>query len=161
MKQLIEKFQNIVNNSTSEDLEILSDFVANFEKKQQGEFTTYLSASLNMTRETTDEKSLVTIPNTPYIHNNMAIPHGGILAVLLDTAMGVLANSKCPPGFGAVTTTLNIHYLTVADEEEIQAEARIIRQGRHTMVVEGTIVQKDGKQIALATGSFFIVPKSS
>ncbi|MDN7241363.1 PaaI family thioesterase [Planococcus sp. N028] len=113
-----------------------------------------------MTRETHHDGSIVSIPNTPYIHNNMAIPHGGILAVLLDTAMGTLANSKCPPGYGAVTTNLSIHYLTVADEEAICAEAKIIRQGRHTLVIEGNIVQNDGKHIATATGSFFIVPKT-
>ncbi|TWT04743.1 PaaI family thioesterase [Planomicrobium sp. CPCC 101079] len=159
MKQLTEKFQHILSNSTEEDLAVLSDFIDNFEKKQQGKFTTYLSASLNMKRETMEDASTVTIPNTSYIQNNMAIPHGGILAVLLDTAMGSLANSKCLPGFGAVTTNLTIHYLTVADEAAIQAVARIVRQGRHTIVVEGNIVQQDGTHVATAIGSFFIVPK--
>lgn len=161
MKPLAEKFQHILSNSTEEDLTILSDFIANFEKKQQGEFTTYLSASLGMKRETSGDASTVAIPNTPYVHNNMGIPHGGILAVLLDSAMGTLANSLCPIGFGAVTTNLNIHYLTVTDESTIRAEARIIRQGRHTMVIEGNIVQQDGQHVATATGSFFIIPKTS
>lgn len=160
MKQLTEKFQRILANSNEEDFSILTNFIDNFEKKQQGEFTTYLSAGLNMTRKTTEDASIVTIPNTPYIHNNIAIPHGGILAVLIDTAMGTLANSKCPAGFGAVTTNLSIHYLAVADESAISAEARIIRQGRQTMVIEGNIVQQDGKHVATATGSFFLVPKT-
>lgn len=159
MKNLNDQFSRILENSSKEDLNMLTDYLLNFEKKQQGEFTTYLSAGLNMTRVTTEQSSVVSIPNTPFIHNNVDIPHGGILAVLLDTAMGTLANSNCPQGFGAVTTNLTIHYLTVADEEHISAEARMIRSGRHTMVLEGNIFQNDGKHIATATGSFFIIPK--
>lgn len=161
MNSLTDQFTRIIENSSTEDIKILTDYLENFEKKQKGEFSTYLSAGLNMTRITDEQSSIVSIPNTPFIHNNVDIPHGGILAVLLDTAMGTLANSKCPAGFGAVTTNLTIHYLTVADDETISAEAQIIRSGRHTMVLEGNIFQKDGKHIATATGSFFIIPKKT
>lgn len=159
MKELYAQFERTVENGSPEDIRILSQFLGNLEKKQDGEFTTYLSAALGMGREQLEDSWTVSIPNTPFIHNNIAIPHGGILAVLLDTAMGTLANSKCPEGFGAVTTNLAIHYLTVATEDTITAEARIIRQGRHTMVIEGNIFETGGKHIATSTGSFFIVPK--
>ncbi|ANU22803.1 PaaI family thioesterase [Planococcus donghaensis] len=159
MNALIEQFARIVKNSSDEDIDMLTDYLRNFEKKQQGAFSTYLSASLNMTRKLDEQLSVVSIPNTPFIHNTMAIPHGGILAVLIDTAMGTLANSKCPEGFSAVTTNLSIHYLSVASEASISAHARIIRNGRQTMVIEGNIVQEDGRHIATATGSFFIIPK--
>lgn len=158
MENLTNQLQRILDSSTPEDLIILADFLENFEKKQHGEFNTYLSASLNMKRETSTDSSAVSIPNTAFIHNNIAIPHGGILAVLLDTAMGTLANSKCVAGMAAVTTNLTIHYLAVATESEIKAEARMIRQGRHTMVVEGNIYESGGRHIATATGSFFLVP---
>ncbi|ANU10450.1 hypothetical protein A1A1_04227 [Planococcus antarcticus DSM 14505] len=161
MNPLTDQFTRILEKSSIGDLEILTNYLTNFEKKQQGEFSTYLSAGLNMTRVTDKNASVVTIPNTPFIHNNVDIPHGGILAVLLDTAMGTLANSKCQPGFSAVTTNLTIHYLTVADEDKISAQASIIRNGRHTMVLEGNIFQQDGKHIATATGSFFIIPKKA
>ncbi|MCM3610715.1 PaaI family thioesterase [Planococcus sp. MERTA32b] len=159
MKDLMAQFKRAVDNGSSEDIRILSQFLDNLEKKQAGGFTTYLSAALGMERQQQNDSWTVSIPNTPFIHNNIDIPHGGILAVLLDTAMGTLANSKCPEGFGAVTTNLAIHYLTVATEETITAEARIIRQGRHTMVIEGNIYETGGKHIATSTGSFFIVPK--
>lgn len=159
MKDLHAQFEKIVKSGSPEDIRVLSRFLDNMEKKQNGEFTTYLSAALEMSRQQQNGSWAVSIPNTPFIHNNIDIPHGGILAVLLDTAMGTLANSKCADGFGAVTTNLSIHYLTVATEETITAEAKIIRQGRHTMVIEGNIHENGGKHIATATGSFFIVPK--
>ncbi|ANU27873.1 PaaI family thioesterase [Planococcus versutus] len=161
MKALTDQFTRIIKNSSPEDIGILTDYLRNFEKKQQGAFSTYLSASLDMSRVTDKESSVVSIPNTAFIHNTVAIPHGGILAVLLDTAMGTLANNNCPEGFSAVTTTLTIHYLSVADEEQISAHARIIRRGRQTMVLEGNIYQEDGKHIATSTGSFFVIPKKN
>lgn len=161
MNSLTSQFDRILAASTPEDIKILTDFLTNFEKKQHGEFGTYLSASLNMTRETENGTSAVSIPNTPFIHNNISIPHGGILAVLVDTAMGTLANSEAPPGMVAVTTNLMIHYLAVATSDTITAEAAMIRKGRHTMVIESNIIQEDGKHIATATGSFFLVEKKS
>lgn len=160
MNKLTVQMERIIGNATPEDTQILSDFLTNLEKKQQGEFTTYLTAGLNMSREITADSCKVTIPNTSFIHNSISIPHGGILAVLLDTAMGVLANSKCRPGYGAVTTNLSIHYLAVTNDETISAEARIVRNGKHTIVAEGNIFQKDGKHIATSTASFFIIPET-
>lgn len=159
MNKLTAQMERIISSANPEDIQILSDFLTNLEKKQQGEFTTYLTAGLNMSRELTADSCKATIPNTSFIHNTIDIPHGGILAVLLDTAMGVLANSKCQPGFGAVTSNLTIHYLAVTNDDTISAEARIVRAGKHTIVVEGNIFQKDGKHIATSTGSFFIIPK--
>ncbi|WP_052131468.1 PaaI family thioesterase [Planococcus sp. CAU13] len=160
MKDLYARFEKVIENGSAEDIQILSRFLDNLERKQTGEFTTYLSAALGMDRQQQNGNWSVSIPNTPFIHNNIDIPHGGILAVLLDTAMGTLANSKCRDGYGAVTTNLSIHYLTVATEESITADAKIIRQGRHTMVIEGNIFETGGRHIATATGSFFILPKA-
>ncbi len=81
---LIKQFQNIINNSSEEDLSIISKWMDGFEKKQSGEMSTYLSAGLLMERSLTDESCTVSIPITPLIHNNLSIPHGGIIAVLLD-----------------------------------------------------------------------------
>ncbi|HSI67809.1 MAG TPA: PaaI family thioesterase [Planococcus sp. (in: firmicutes)] len=159
MNNLETLYHRVIANSDSEDIKIITSFLKNIEKKQHGEFGTYLSASLDMKRELREDTCLVSIPNTKAIHNNIAMPHGGILAVLVDTAMGVLANSKCPTGFGAVTTSLTIHYLAVATDDQLVANSRIVRQGRHTMVLEADIVEPDGKHIATATGAFFIVSK--
>lgn len=159
MTELTDLFQRIVESANKEDLLVLDSWLKNFEKKQQGEYSTYLTAGLGMTRSLSASSCTAVIPVSPLISNSVGIPHGGILATLLDTAMGSLANSRCPEGFGAVTTTLNVHYLAVADEEQLTAEAAMIRQGTHTMVIEGYIIQQDGRRIAQATGTFFIVPK--
>ena len=160
MDHLKNLFQSLMEKGSDEEIQLITDFLSNIEKKQQGEFSTYLTAVLNMDRYLDQDTCTIEMPITPLIHNTGKNPHGGILAVLLDTAMGSLANSKCPEGFAAVTTNLNIHYLTVATESTLRAEANILRNGKHTIVVEGHIIEQNGKRIASSTASFFIVPKS-
>lgn len=124
MKELLFKqFQKIISNSTEEDLTILTKWMDGFEKKQSGEMSTYLSAGLQMERTLTDDSCMVSIPITPLIHNNLSIPHGGIIGVLLDTAMGVLATHSLPEDKAAVTTNLSVTYLATATEGNIHARA--------------------------------------
>lgn len=111
MKELLfNQFQQIINNS-DEDLAELSKWMDGFEKKQSGEMSTYKNAGLHMEKTLTDDFCKVSIPLTPFIHNNVRTPHGGIIALLLDTAMGVLASHTLPENEVVVTTNLSINYL--------------------------------------------------
>lgn len=159
MNKLETQFQRILLNSTAEDRAVIEDFLSAFEGKQQGDYLTYLTAALQMERELHTESCTVTMPNTPLIQNTLGIPHGGMLATLLDTAMGSFATSLCSEGYAAVTSNLTIHYLTTANDQTMFAHASLIRQGRHTFVIEGNLSQPDGTRIAHAIGTFFIVPR--
>lgn len=122
-ESLFEQFKQIITNSTEEDLTILTKWMDGFEKKQSGEMSTYLSAGLHMERTLTDDYCTVSIPITPLIHNNLNIPHGGIIGVLLDTAMGVLTTHSLPEDKVAVTTNLSVTYLATATEGNLHARA--------------------------------------
>jgi uncharacterized protein (TIGR00369 family) len=161
MKELLFKqFQQIISNSTEEDLTILSKWMDGFEKKQSGEMSTYLSAALHMERTLTDDSCTVSIPITPLIHNNLSIPHGGIIGVLLDTAMGVLATHSLPEDKAAVTTNLSVTYLATSTEGNIHARAFFSHKGRQTMVTTGQVTDDQGKLLAIGTGSFFVIQRS-
>ncbi|WP_088005792.1 PaaI family thioesterase [Indiicoccus explosivorum] len=161
MQHLLTQFQQLLSSSTPEEIELLSELLEKLRQKQQGHFSTSLSAVLGLKKELHEDSCSVSVPNNGWIHNSSGIPHGGILATLADTAMGILATSKCPEGFSAVTVNFNIHYLSVADGTEIIADATIVRQGRHLITSECGIRQPDGREIAIATGSFMAVPKQS
>jgi uncharacterized protein (TIGR00369 family) len=152
------KFEQIVKQASSQDLQVLTQLIEGIERKQAGVTTTYLDSSLFMNRSLTEDSCTITIPITPFIHNNLGIPHGGILAVLLDTAMGVLVNQSLTTGFSAVTMNLSIHYLAVANGPYLDATASFVHRGRQTMVIEGVVTDQSGKRLAIATGSFFVIP---
>jgi uncharacterized protein (TIGR00369 family) len=101
----------------------------------------------------------ITIPINPILNNNLNILHGGITATVLDTAMGSLANHHLPEGYGAVTNQLNIHYTAPGTGASLRCKAEILHQGSKTMVISGEAYRSDGKKIAHATGTFFIIEK--
>jgi uncharacterized protein (TIGR00369 family) len=158
MKQeLTQRFSKILNEASDQDLHILDQLMEGLQRKQLEEGSTYLSSSLLLERTVTDTSCTVTIPITPYIYNALGIPHGGILAGMMDTAMGILANHSLSEGFGAVTTNLSINYLAIGTGEQLHATAHYAHKGRRTMVIESVVTDNTGTKLAIATGSFFIV----
>ncbi|MFX3674219.1 MAG: PaaI family thioesterase [Paenisporosarcina sp.] len=155
---LTTKFEQIVKEATPQDLQILSQWLDGMKRKQTGETKTYLASSLLMDRIVTEDYCKVSIPITPFIHNRLGIPHGGIIAVILDTAMGLLANHSLTADFSAITTNLSVNYIAVATGSDLHANATFIHRGRQTMVVEGVVSDNSGKKLAVATGSFFVIP---
>lgn len=85
--------------------------------------------------------------------NRHHIPHGGIHAALLDTAMGY-AGSFCPyPGRvrRAMTLSLTVNYLGQPKGTRLIAEGRQTGGGRKSYFVEGRLTDDTGALIA--TGS--------
>jgi len=127
---LLNQFQQIINNSNEKDLAVLSKWMDEFEKKQSGEMSTYINAGLHMEKTLTEDFCKVSIPITPFIHHNLNTPHGGIIALLLDTAMGILAFHTLPENEAVVTTNLSINYLATANEGHLHAQASISHKCR-------------------------------
>ncbi|AZN39451.1 PaaI family thioesterase [Paenibacillus albus] len=87
-------------------------------------------------------------------HLNLAhIVHGGVLASLLDNAMGLVVILECP-GEKTVTTQLNVHYLQSAGQGEIRCEAVLIHKSRRTLTLQGSIVDNNGELLAWGSGTF-------
>lgn len=87
-------------------------------------------------------------------HLNLAqIVHGGVLASLLDNAMGLVVILECP-GEKTVTTQLNVHYLQSAGLGEIRCEAVLIHKSRRTLTLQGSIVDNKGELLAWGSGTF-------
>jgi uncharacterized protein (TIGR00369 family) len=86
---------------------------------------------------------------------SMGILHGGIIAVLLDEAMGKLCRLN---DVRAVTAELNVEYLRpIHVDQEIVVEAfEQNREGRQ-MYHQGEIKDADGKVLARGRGRFVVI----
>jgi uncharacterized protein (TIGR00369 family) len=157
--ELRRLLQSCIESSSEEDLEALTYVLEGIQKKITGKTHFYLDGLLQMDRTLGDDFCEITMPLNPVLHNSLNILHGGITATLIDTAMGTLVNHKLPKGYGAVTNQLNIHYIAPGTGESIRCKAEIVHHGSKTMVVSGTAYRSDGKKIAHATGTFFIIQK--
>ncbi|MDZ5470667.1 PaaI family thioesterase [Bacillus sp. 31A1R] len=162
MKEKLQQlFDTCIEDATTEELEVLNQLLEGFNKKKLNLNSSYIGGLLHMERTIQDQVCELTIPITPLLDNSLGIVHGGITATVIDTAMGTLANSLLPSGYGAVTTQLNVHYLTVGKGDYLTCRAEIDHKGSKTMVISSDVFRSDGKKIAQASGSFFVIEKEN
>jgi len=154
-------FSTVTHQATEEQLELLKNILEGFHQWQTGNIPTLLGGLLQMERTLSDECYEITIPISPLLYNTLGIVHGGITATLLDTAMGLYANSLLPEGYSAVTTQLNVHYIATGRGEKMTCKAKFVHKGTKTCVMSAEVLRSDGVQMAFATGSFLVIEKKS
>jgi uncharacterized protein (TIGR00369 family) len=89
------------------------------------------------------------------------VVHGGVLAMLADTAGGFAAFLASPKGSKVVTIEMKINFLEAVEHGEIEAEARVLRQGRTTSVVECDVTDSQGRLVSKALMTFSVsTPKT-
>jgi len=98
----------------------------------------------------------VELPLTDKLMNRQGLPHGGVHATLVDTAMGYAGCYTGDPDRRklALTLSLTINYLGQATGARLIAEARVTGGGRRTYFAEASLVEDTGAAIATASGVF-------
>lgn len=160
MKEILDMLDECIQDANEEDLAILKELLNGVRNKQaQSNGVGFIGSLLQMERKITEDSCEITIPVSPMIHNSLGIVHGGITATLIDSAMGTLANTLLPEGLSSVTTQLNIHYIAPGFGDYLRCVAHCEHKGTKTMVLTSTVYRSDGKKVATASGSFFIIEK--
>jgi uncharacterized protein (TIGR00369 family) len=85
------------------------------------------------------------------------VVHGGVLAMLADTAGGFAAFLAAPTGARVATIEMKINFLEAVEHGEIKADARVLRQGRTTSVVDCDVTDQDGRLVSKALMTFSIL----
>ena len=98
----------------------------------------------------------VELPLTPVLMNRQGLPHGGMHATLLDTAMGFAGCYTGDPERAqmALTLSLTVNYLGQARGDVLIAEARRTGGGKSTYFAEGEVRDETGALIATGSGVF-------
>ena len=83
--------------------------------------------------------------------NPFGIVHGGVLAAILDTAMGCAVHSLLPPATAYVTGELNVRFLrpAVLGGGPLGCTGEVVHEGRTTMVTSARVVDEGGRVIAI------------
>jgi uncharacterized protein (TIGR00369 family) len=84
--------------------------------------------------------------------NPFGIVHGGVLAAMLDTAMGCAVHSLLAAAVGYVTGEMNVRFLRPAllDGGPLVCTGEVVHPGRSTMVAEARVVDGGGRVVAVA-----------
>ncbi|MFU1478272.1 PaaI family thioesterase [Roseovarius sp. C7] len=98
----------------------------------------------------------VEAPIAPFMGNRQGIPHGGVHATLLDSAMGFAGCYTGDPDRqqNALTLSLTINYVGQAKGTRLIAEGRRIGGGRKTYFAESRLTDDLGNLVATASGTF-------
>jgi uncharacterized protein (TIGR00369 family) len=88
--------------------------------------------------------------------NLQGLVHGGMLAILADTACGLSIRSAMEPGRLHVTTDLDIHYLAPARPGRLVGRGKAIRVGRSLAFAEASIEDAQGRLLAKAQSRFSV-----
>ncbi len=82
--------------------------------------------------------------------------HGGLIAVLVDTAFFRAVRSVMAPGQRTTTIELKINFLESADSGRLTATAKIINSCDRLMVADIEVASEDGHRIAQGLGTFLL-----
>jgi len=85
------------------------------------------------------------------------VVHGGVLAMLADTAGGFAAFLAAPRGSRVVTIEMEINFLEAVERGEIKADARVLRQGRTTSVVDCEVTDQHHRLVSKALMTFAVL----
>jgi uncharacterized protein (TIGR00369 family) len=86
------------------------------------------------------------------------VVHGGVLAALADTAGGLATYISLPRVKRVATIEMKINYLESVEGGTVEAEARLIRRGRHLAVVDCDIRDHNQRLVGKALMTFFVGP---
>jgi uncharacterized protein (TIGR00369 family) len=88
--------------------------------------------------------------------NEAGTLHGGVLATLVDTAMGQAVRSRTGEGDVPATSQLTVTYLKPGRPGTVTVTAEVRTQGEHLTVCEAD-VQQDGTELVHAVATFAVL----
>ena len=107
------------------------------------------------------EAGVVAFTMTPHeLHYNpMGVVHGGVLSLLLDSAMGCAVSSMLPAGTGYTTVDLHVTFVraVTVDSGALRAEGRALHVGGRVATAEGRITDAAGRLVAHGSESCLLM----
>jgi uncharacterized protein (TIGR00369 family) len=93
--------------------------------------------------------------------NLQGTAHGGVLATLADTAMGLAYRTVLEPGTDHLTSSLQITFLSAGRPGRIVARGAVVKRGRRLGYAEADVTDGEGTLLARANATFVVLPERS
>lgn len=92
--------------------------------------------------------------------NPNGVVHGGVAAILCDTACGCAVTTALPPGGTCATLEIKVNYIRPIGDgaPRLRCEATALHIGRRSAVAEARLIDPDGKLYAHATSTLMVFP---
>ncbi len=107
-------------------------------------------------QEAEDGRARLELDATEQHLNPAGTVHGGVLATLVDTAMGSAVRSSTGEEDVPATSQLTVTYLRPGKPGVLTVTAEVRKQGEHLTVCEAD-VEQDGRALAHAVATFAVL----
>jgi uncharacterized protein (TIGR00369 family) len=110
--------------------------------------------------EAREGEAVAALPCSKWLSTSAGTIQGGFTAMLAESAMGAAVFSTAAAGTAIATLDFKVNYLrpVFPDDRDLTARARILHRGRTLVIAAADVINSDGKQVALATGSSMYLP---
>lgn len=109
--------------------------------------------------EAGDGKVVFTIDPAEYHYNPLGTVHGGMVATLVDTALGCAVQTKLPAGTAYTTVDLQISFVRpiTVDTGRVSCTGEVVRVGRRIGRAIARVEDAEGRLLAYASASQAII----
>lgn len=159
-EKIMYEIEEILGEATDEELSVIEQVFKGLREKKNGEYDTYIMSFMQSSIEGREHGLTMKIPIHPILSNSINIVHGGLTATLADTAMGTLVKQRLEVDQVPVTSEMKINYTAPGKGKHLTCHATILHLGSKTAVTEAKIFDDSDVLVAVATGSFFIIPRT-
>ena len=97
------------------------------------------------------------LDNAPDRTNARGAVQGGLIATLIDIVAGRLAVQGLPSAESVATSDLTIHYLAPVVEGPARAQARVLRRGQRSVVLQVEVYDVGADRLAAVSTIAFAV----
>jgi uncharacterized protein (TIGR00369 family) len=92
----------------------------------------------------------LSLPIELHLTNSIGTVHGGVILSLLDVALCTAARTLHPDSLGVITIDMSTSFIGGGSGARLLAEARVLKDGRSMIFVEGEAKNEDGSLVAKA-----------
>jgi uncharacterized protein (TIGR00369 family) len=92
----------------------------------------------------------LSLPIEPHLTNSIGTVHGGVIMSLLDVALCTAARTLHADSLGVITIDMSTSFIGGGSGPRLLAEARVLKNGRSMIFVEGEAKNEDGSLVAKA-----------
>nr|WP_261567448.1 PaaI family thioesterase [Frankia gtarii] len=105
-------------------------------------------------------RTVWTLLPSPAAANAMFTVHGGVIATLMDTAMGSAVYTTLPAGMFYTTLELKVNFVRSVnlDAASLECIGRTVHVGRRTATAEAQVTNADGKLVAHGSCTCLLTP---
>lgn len=101
---------------------------------------------------------VATLDVAPLHINPHGTVHGGVMFVMLDTAMGAATMSVVGEGNWCATLDIHTRYLSPCFGGRLTATATVRKAGKRVVHLDAVVADENGKEYVAASGVFAVIP---